>query len=215
MINARDVSDNSVELYAVKDRHETVNIPEEFTMTEDLQRCCYDVIDTLPKTKMFPLIADILERLYRASDAEYFIYTNVDIGLFPNFYDFVKEKINEGLDAFCINRRDMPKRVDGEIINEKNYQKLFRLKGTGHPGKDCFVFKRSSLKVMDFKNVFIGAPPIGRVLMKQVKKTSINFHWFTEEFVTFHIGSDLVWNNPDNPYWLQNINEGSGIASNN
>ncbi len=55
--------------------------------------------------RKLPLIKDILGRLYDASDAEYFIYTNVNIGLMPNFYVAVNAIIESGYDAFVINRR--------------------------------------------------------------------------------------------------------------
>jgi len=212
MIDARNNSNEGlgVDLYAVTDRNETVDMPDEFTMTKDLQRCCYDVIDTLPKTKSFPLIGDILESLYHASDADYFIYTNTDIGLFPNFYDFVEEKINEGFDALCINRRDMPKKVTGEIIDEHNFQKVFDLKGIFHPGKDCFVFKRSLVSRMKLGNVFLGAPPVGGFLLDNIKRNATNFTLINgtsiavPRLVTFHLGRDRDWKRRKNEYWVEN-----------
>lgn len=214
MINARVNSNNpsNVGLYAVKNINDIVDMPDEFTMTEDLQRCCYDVIDTLPKTKSFPLIGDILERLYQTSNAEYFIYTNADIGLFPNFYDFVEEKINEGYDALCINRRDMPKEIDGNVIDKNNFQKIFDLSGKYHPGKDCFVFKRGLVSRMTLGNVFIGAPPVGNFLLSNIKRLATNYTLINagnryQELLTFHLGSDQVWQTKKNEYFVENTNQ--------
>lgn len=218
MVMAKNKSNIEVDLVAVKHREETVDVPSDFIWAKDLERWSYDVITELPKTKKLPLIADILQSLYDISDADYFIYTNVDIGLSPNFYDFVAEKLNEGFDALCINRRDMPKKVDGELIAEHNFQKLLDLEGTFHPGKDCFVFKRSSFNRMEFGNTFIGTAPIGQVMLKQIQKTANNFHWVnrtkkSSTLNTFHIGSDRAWNNPKCQYWLENVRQAELIGT--
>lgn len=215
MIDAKKnvCSDLEVNLYAVKDKNESVDMPDEFIMTDDLQRCCYDVIKTLPKTKSFPLIGDILNILYNTSDADYFIYTNADIGLFPSFYNFVENKINEGFDALCINRRDMPKEINGEIIDEHNFHKVFDLKGEYHPGRDCFVFRKSLLNKMNFGNMFIGAPPFGLLFLNQIKQLSNNFYHVNnceDEDPTptaFHLGQDKMWEVPNNEYWIENVKQ--------
>jgi len=55
------------------------------------------------------LIQDILNRLYDESNADYFIYTNVDIAVMAHFYVSVSKIIELGYDAFVINRRTIPK----------------------------------------------------------------------------------------------------------
>jgi hypothetical protein len=93
----------------------------------------------------------------------------------------------------------MPKEVDGEIIDEHNFQKVFDLKGIYHSGFDCFVFKRSSFDGMNFGNVFIGVPPVGQVVLGQVEQTANNFYHInnSEDSIdypaTFHLGSDMAW----------------------
>jgi hypothetical protein len=70
-----------------------------FRPTRDLTRSVLDMGQFEKKIKL-PLLADILERIYTESDAEYLIYTNVDIGLYPNFYEQVNSFIDSGLDSF-------------------------------------------------------------------------------------------------------------------
>ena len=62
-----------------------------------------------------PRLGDIVAGLYNASSAEYFVYTNVDIGLSPAFYLRVKDTIESGYDALIVNRRDLPKTFQGDL----------------------------------------------------------------------------------------------------
>lgn len=221
MVDAkRKTQDCNVELFAIKNKADNIKPPSEFQPIDDLDRCCYDVIDGLPQKKSFPLIGDILSSLFNASDAEYFIYTNADIGVLPDFYNFINEKIKSGADALCINRRDMPKHINNKKIDINNFKILFLEKGRYHQGADCFVFKRESLIKMNLGHVFIGAPPIGGVLLDQVKKTSNNFYWINHQsnnkttaahLLTFHIGSDRSWMDKNNPYWIENNKQAKKI----
>ena len=103
MINARNKTEScTVDLFGVKNNFDKVELPSPFKLTNNLERCCYDVIDDLPKKKALPLIKDIILSLYRASNAEYFIYTNSDIGVLPDFYNFIYKKIKSGFDSICI-----------------------------------------------------------------------------------------------------------------
>ena len=46
---------------------------------------------------------------YEETNAEYLVYTNVDIALMPYFYSSVCKLIEHGLDAFVIIRRTISK----------------------------------------------------------------------------------------------------------
>lgn len=228
MVDAKAKTQNcEVQLFAIKNKFDNIKLPPEFNFTDDLERCCYDIADSLPKEKSLPLIGDILSSLFNVSDADYFIYTNIDIGILPDFYNFINKKIKSGVDALCINRRDMPKYINEKKIDINNFKILFSKKGEYHSGADCFVFRRESFMKMNLGNVFIGAPPIGSVLLNQVKKTSNNFRWINREYqienilngdenfeqlLTFHIGSDKNWQQENNPYWSENIKQAKRIG---
>jgi hypothetical protein len=109
MKTAKELSaDIDVNLYAIQDRHEIpITLPEGFTKVPGLQRSIID-IKTFKQERKLPLMKDILDALYKASDAEYMIYTNVDIALQPHFYNVVSNYIQQGYDAFIINRRTIP-----------------------------------------------------------------------------------------------------------
>jgi hypothetical protein len=216
MVSAKNhtKSDIEVQLFATKHQNEKINLPSEFTWTKDLSRYCYDVFDTLPKSKNFPLIGDILNNLYNSSNADFFIYTNVDIGVFPNFYDFIKESIDSGLDAFTINRVTMPKTINKTTIGPENYNLVFSQKGLQHPGFDCFVFRREYLSRFSLGSIFIGAPPIGAVLKNQLSRISSRIKYFKSGVrATFHLGNDRDWANPSNPHYIQNCLEAKRQAT--
>lgn len=200
-------SDIDIELLALKHQDEKINIPSEFAWCKDLTRYCYDVFHNLPKDKKFPLVSDILNSLYNSSSADYFVYTNVDIGIFPNFYDFIKESIDSGLDAFTINRVRMPKKINETKIGPENYNLVFNHKGGMHMGFDCFVFRREYTPELAKRmgNIFIGAPPIGTFLKGALKSVCPRYKRFgSKANVTFHLGHDRAWQSKSNPYNEQN-----------
>ena len=78
-----------VELFAIKHKAEKVNLPEGFGWAKDIDLYAWEYIDGLREFhphKPLPRLCDILEGLYNVSYAEFFIYTNVHMGLYPNFW---------------------------------------------------------------------------------------------------------------------------------
>lgn len=116
---------------------ETIN-PAFLTPTRQLNRSILDFSKNKNQRKL-PLLTDILERLYESSTADYLIYTNSDIAVLPFFYNVVTEIIEEGHDAFTINRRT----IYSSRVEVKDLPLLYSEIGVPHPGTDCFIFKRS------------------------------------------------------------------------
>ena len=75
----------AVKLMAVAYPEDQPVMPDGFQILPPLTRSVLDVA-TFQKQRKLPLLGDILERLYDGSDADVLIYTNVDIGLQPDFY---------------------------------------------------------------------------------------------------------------------------------
>lgn len=162
--------------------------PEDFTPLPLLERAVTDV-GTFQKPRKLPILGDILDRLAAASDAEYLIYTNVDIALQPHFYDAVAQIIDQGYDGFVINRRTISDRY--RSVDE--LEKMYADRGEKHPGYDCFVFRRDACAHYDLGDACIGANWIGRVLLSNVIAYAERFKIFEEEHLTFHIGDDRSW----------------------
>jgi hypothetical protein len=205
-------SDVSVALLATAHHEEKVTVPPGFSETSPLSSYAYDHIPdlTLYKKKPLPRLCDILSKLNEAPDCDYFIYTNCDICVHPNFYNQVAATIEAGYDAFCINRRDIPKYHEGIALDSTQLPLITSLKGSSHVGIDCFVFKKCLLERINVGNVFIGAPPIGQVLKTQIEMHATNFFWFKDWYMTFHLGNDRAWLKDDG-YTKINQAEAKGL----
>lgn len=150
-----------------------------------------DVMDKNPATphRRLPLIRDILERLYHQTDSGYLIYTNVDIGLKPDFYIQIHQLIQEGFDALIINRRTIPKHYH----RIEQLPEMYKESGKRHPGQDCFVFKREAFPHFILNWTCIGSLAIGKVMAMNMMAHAARFKVFTDLHISFHIGEDRVW----------------------
>lgn len=166
-------------------------IPSYFNITEDLESSVLDY-GHFNKQRKLPLINDILQKAVDFNpEADYIIYTNVDIALQPYFYLFVKEQIDNGLDAFVINRRT----ISNSYTSPKELSLMYSEIGEPHPGFDCFIFKREFFEDFILNQVAIGISKIGVTLLSNILCFSKSFKIFEKEHLTFHIGEDKIWQN--------------------
>src|SRR5918996_672574 len=93
-----------VTLFSAQFSEDRCVVPAHLTLTPDLERSVLDY-GAFQKKRKLPLLCDILERLHNTSDAEYFVYTNVDIALMPTFYVVINHIIDQGHSAFSVTRR--------------------------------------------------------------------------------------------------------------
>lgn len=199
MKRARDFVKDEIEvkLFSAQYSEDRPLVPDYMIITRDLERSVRD-ISKRASVKKLPFIKDILDRLYEFSDADYLIYTNVDIALAPNFYLAISNFINEGYDAFSINRRTISKHFQ----TIEDLPQMYQEKGLPHPGHDCFVFKRDLYQQFELEEVFIGARGIGAVLLCNLIRFAKQFACFKDEYLTFHLGNDRNWvvKNQNNEY---------------
>lgn len=175
-----------IELFTTQYEEDRIEAPIEFTRTRPLERSVLD-FHTFDKKIKLPLISDILERVFESSEAQYLIYTNVDIGLFPNFYVRVNEIINQGHDAFIINRR----RILDKQYTVDDLDEIFREKGKKHPGFDCFIFNRRIFKELKLNGICIGVPYFEISFSQNLFSLSEKFILIDNEKLTFHIGMEI------------------------
>jgi hypothetical protein len=187
-----------VDLYTTQYPEDHEILPQDFTVLPDLERSVLDVAQFEFKRKV-PILNDILQCLYDASDAEYFIYTNVDIALMPYFYTAVATLLKT-YDALIINRR---------TINE--YQSIDEIPlmyadiGEKHPGYDCFVFRRDIFPKMQLGTVCLGSPHNDTLLYANIFGLSRNAIEIKDAHLTFHIGASRIWlNDKYRPYKAHN-----------
>jgi hypothetical protein len=142
--------------------------------------------------RKLPLLKDILDRLYHeATDADYLIYTNADIGFVPHFYESVAAIVMNGYDAFVINRRTIPADANGI----EDIPLMWAQAGETHIGHDCFIFKREAYPRFRLGNVGIGIRLVGRVLLWNLVAQATGFKEFKDLHLTFHLGQDKPWKN--------------------
>lgn len=201
MIAAKDkaIESVNVELLSAQYLEDVDCVPLEFKQTKNLTK---SVLDEQPFKRpiKLPLLFDILERLYNESEAEYLIYSNVDIGLYPNFYLKVNEFINDGYDAFIINRRRLPNKYS----KPTELKDIYKETGETHPGFDCFVFHRSLFSKFKLDGICIGVPFIEISFSQNLFALSKNFKLFDSEQLTFHIGMEIFKKRAPQEYFNYN-----------
>jgi hypothetical protein len=192
-----------IQLYTTCYPEDVEIIPEYFQQTKMLDRSVLD-LGQFNKKRKLPILKDILQNLFDASDAEYFIYTNVDIAVMPYFYDSVSKLLNENHDALVINRRT----ITDKYTEIEELPLIYAEAGMPHPGFDCFVFSRELLKKIELNSVCVGISLIGLALMLSLYRHANNFKLIEDAHLTFHMGDDQSWNNPEfNDYYEHNKQE--------
>lgn len=193
-----------VRLYAIQYNDEdSIPLPENFIRVRGLNRSISDV-NVFKKKRKLALIKDILDTLYEASTAEYFIYTNVDIALQPFFYQTVSSMITLGYDAFVINRRTIP----GHYQHTKDIPLMYAEIGESHRGYDCFVFRKDIYPLFKLGTICIGTAWIGRALLANMVAYANKFREFRDAHLTFHIGDSMQWRQEEyDDYFQENQKE--------
>jgi len=204
MATARDAAQAEVQvsLFTAQFPEDRTMVPAGFQTTPDLTRSVLD-LNSFREQRKLPLLKDILYSVYEAApDAEYLIYTNVDIALQPHFYIEVSRYIDEGYDAFVINRRTLPKKYQ----SVEEIPLMCADPGESHPGWDCFVFRREAYPKFILDDICVGANLVGAALLFNLLATSKNFIEFKDKHLTFHIGDDMSWKSHDfSDYAAHNI----------
>lgn len=181
----------AVELLAVGYHEDRTIMPDSFRILPPLSRSVLDVA-TFDRQRKLPLLHEILDRQYDGSKADYFIYTNVDISLQPVFYLAVQDFIEQGFDAFVINRRT----ISNSYTAVDELPQMWAETGEAHRGWDCFVFPRTMVPQFELGNVCVGMPRVGLALLANLVAFGRCFNEFKDAHLTFHIGDDRRGKNP-------------------
>jgi hypothetical protein len=177
-----------VEFYTAQYPEDHPMVPADFRRTPDLEESVLDY-GHFRKDRKLPLLRDILDRLYRASEAEYLIYTNVDISLQPHFYLALSQFIEAGYDAFVINRRT----ISDQFTTIKQIPLMYAQVGQPHRGWDCFIFRRDAYPHYRLGTICLGAPRVGLALLANLIAHAHRFMEFKNQHLSFHLGNDRGW----------------------
>ena len=178
-----------VQLYSVQFQEDQAAVPDFLTRLPDLVGFI-EHTGKNSRNRKLPFLKEILDRLYEhAVQADYLIYTNVDIALQPHFYQAILDKISQGYDAFVINRRT----ISNRYTRPDELEEMAAERGQPHPGFDCFIFKRRLYPQFELGEIAIGIPQVANLLLLNLAVSAHNFQVFKDEFLTFHIGDDGQW----------------------
>jgi len=195
ILEARANCNLDVELYTAQYKGDDESTPEGFIKTPDLIYSFNDVSEK-KGTRKLPLISEIIERLFEASQADFLIYSNMDIILGKDFYPHVNEIIERGYDSIIINRRRLPYSFINSSLDE-----ICSQEGRKHPGFDCFIFHRSIYPKMILGNIVLSTF-IGVTLAHNLFCFSKKFLLLDNERLTFHLGMKVVNRNEPLYYWF-------------
>jgi hypothetical protein len=199
----KNAEDNiSIELLVACYPEDLSIVPEFFKTTSVLERSVLDQHHFQKKIRL-PVLKDILQRAIDTSEAEFILYTNVDIGLYPDFYLHLKKWIDEGHDALIINRKRIPPIYD----SPNQLPKIYQQEGKAHPGFDCFLFKRELFDKMHLENICIGVPFIEITFSQNLFHLAKNFKLVKTGDYTFHIGMEIFKNRAPEEYVKYNRQE--------
>jgi hypothetical protein len=177
-----------ISLYSAQYPEDYSMVPSYFTKTPDLQRSVLDVCSFQIPRKL-PLLQDIIDRLYKASDAQYFIYTNADIILLPQFYVVVDALLNKKYDAMSILKRIIP----STYTDVADLSLIYAYAGAPHIGHDCIMFPRSIVPDLYVGDACIGAPLVGAALIVPIIASVPQFRVFRDLHITCHIEDPAIW----------------------
>lgn len=191
----------SIELLTTQFEEDKEIIPKQFKILPNIERSVLDVNASLQSRKL-PLIKDVLQIAKDSTTAEYLIYTNVDIGLMPHFYQYIEQKIKEGYDALVINRR----RLNGFYKKVEELPQIYADLGASHPGFDCFVFKKELIDKFELGDICIGISFIGVGLAHNIFSFAENPLFVPDQHLSFHIGTKVLVSR-NNAFYTHNRKE--------
>ncbi len=176
-----------VELYTVCYSEDHAIIPPYFKKLPDLKRSVLDVAKFFTARK-YPLMKDVFNALYEGTDADYLIFTNMDITLMPHFYTAVADILKEGYDALLVNRRG----ISGKYTKVEELPLMYAEFGKPHPGFDCFIFKRELLGKLILEDICVGVSFSEVALVHNFIAFAQNLKLVDDLHLTFHIGSEVM-----------------------
>ena len=177
----------SVQLLTEQFAEDAIMVPNAFVKTPHLEQSVLDA-HTFSQPKKYAFIHDVLERAYDASDAEFIIYTNMDIIVQPIFYTALAAYLAEGLDALVVNRR----RIADTGQTEGDLPLILAQIGRSHPGFDCFVIHRSLIPKMKLTDVCVGVPFVEATLVHNIIAFANNYRIVTDAHLTTHLGLEVM-----------------------
>lgn len=165
-----------------------------------------------PLPLLGPLIENVENWLETSEPFDLIIYSNSDIGLYPDGYSRIWELSKSGNRGGSITRRSLPE----ELRDSGTLARILREPGEPHKGSDLFFFPQQYISDLNFSNMALGVPPIGQVFAYHLFLSAKEFQEFRHEFVSFHLGNESFWRTDSKltRLWRHNRGEAKAILGN-
>lgn len=188
-LRAKEYSESGYDIkqYVCYHKNHPVKLDASFDILPPLEKSILD-LGSFNNNRALPLLKDILQLVISNSKESYIIYSNVDIGLMPQFYNTVADEIKKGHDAIVINRR----RVPSTLNKAEDLDAIYSEVGKPHIGYDMFIFKRELFSKFILNNTCIGTPFVGNDLFYNLFCFAEQPVLFTDKHLTFHVGLELT-----------------------
>ena len=150
-----------------------------------------------------PLVMDVLTAVDLKPE-DIFIFTNVDIALAPNFYEFINSVFERGIDCAIVNRRT----ISDVYCDERDLSLMTNEVGAPHPGFDCFAYLGSLKNRLTHYDSCVGIAGVMAPLVYQLLAKAKRPVVLLDAHATFHLGDDKEWKNDKfKDYSEHNLNE--------
>lgn len=176
-----------VQLFAIGYAEDREVVPPFFAQLPDLSQSVRDVLGN-QNVKKYPLMREVFQALYDHSEADYFIFTNMDISLMPHFYVAVQQLLQDGTDALLVNRRG----ISAKYSTLDELPLMYAEVGEPHPGFDCFVFKRSLFPKIVLANICVGVSFSEVALVHNLIAFAEKLTLRDDLHLTFHRGQEVM-----------------------
>jgi hypothetical protein len=164
-------------------------VPEFCAAKGGLERSLVDVCQVRPARKL-PLVGDIYRVALERGTGDAVIYTNVDIGLQPFFYELVAHLLQTQCPALGITRRNIAE----EPIDPAQMCLMMSQVGERFQGMDTFVCPRSHIREFDLGEVVIGLPTVEYAVLGNIDAAcGFGCKLFKHLHANFHHGNEQVW----------------------
>ncbi|MEM1331370.1 MAG: hypothetical protein AAGG07_12505 [Planctomycetota bacterium] len=165
-----------------------------FTSREiPLERSLLDLTDAKPRRKL-PLIRDVFEGAAEHTDAEYLIYTNLDIGPQPFFYELIDRLLRDHPGGFGLTRR----LIDKSPIEPDEIALMYCQVGARSYGVDTFVFPREAVASFELGDLVLGLPLIENAILCNIDQAcGYGSTLYKYTHAVFHHGDDAPWKEQD------------------
>lgn len=151
-----------------------------------------------PFTLRYALLDEILDKVFEKSNADFIIYSDLDIALKPDFYKGVIELIEKGIDAFAISNH---------VLNQKynrleQFPTMIEAESIKQNEAGCIVYSRNYHKRLLLGNSFAGHNWTNVLLICNLMAVCDSFRLFDDSKLTFSLDMDsqIVMDNDTRNY---------------